>query len=141
MKQLYDEGYRFKLNIYFEDSDAPFLVSHKPYHYDELESVMDDADCVAVPSLWNETFGFIVLEALSYGVPVIGSEKVGAKDLIKDTNNGIVVKDNADALKEGIRYILEHPEILEQMNNYILANTQIKTMREHACEIEKLYQS
>ena len=141
MKQLYDEGYRFKLNIYFEDSNVPFLVSHKPYHYDELESVMDDADCVAVPSLWNETFGFTVLEALSYGVPVIVSEKVGAKDLIKDKNNGIVVKDNVDSLKESIRYILEHPEILNQMNNYILANTQIKTMREHACEIEKLYQN
>jgi len=39
-------------------------------------------DVLAVPSSWMETFGMVVLEALSCGVPVIVTEKVGAKDII-----------------------------------------------------------
>ena len=30
----------------------------------------DETDIMVAPSIWYETFGFTVLEALSYGVPV-----------------------------------------------------------------------
>lgn len=38
----------------------------------------------ACPSVWYETFGYTVLEALSFGVPVLVSDTVGAKDIIPD---------------------------------------------------------
>lgn len=140
LDQLYKEGYKFQLNIYFEDASEPFIVSHAPYQYSELGKVMDDADCVILPSLWNETFGFTVLEALSYGVPVIVSSHVGAKDIVDEGKNGFVVEGNVDSLKTKLRSVLDKPEILEDMNNYIVANTHIKTMTEHSKEIKDLYQ-
>lgn len=45
---------------------------------------------MVTPSIWFETFGFTVLEALSYGVPVVISGTVGAKDILVD-GAGIVV--------------------------------------------------
>jgi len=44
--------------------------------------VWNSFDVLAVPSLWPETFGFVVLEALAWGVPVICSDLVGAKALL-----------------------------------------------------------
>lgn len=41
-----------------------------------------DMDVLIVPSLWHETFGFVVLEALLQGTPCIVSNTVGAKDLL-----------------------------------------------------------
>ena len=37
-------------------------------------------DLLIVPSIWKETFSLITLEALSYGIPVLISNNVGAKD-------------------------------------------------------------
>ena len=57
---------------------------HGRYSYDELEAIMDETDLLICPSVWYETFGYTVLEALSFGVPVLVSDTVGAKDIIPD---------------------------------------------------------
>lgn len=46
-----------------------------------------------MPSLWKETFGFITIEALSYGKYVLVSQNVGAKDLIDPQFRFDTVKD------------------------------------------------
>ena len=57
---------------------------------------------LVAPSIWYETFGFTVLEALSYGLPVIVSDHVGAKDIVGD--NGIIISSgNVDELKNAIQ--------------------------------------
>lgn len=48
----------------------------------QLTSVYDSIDVLVVPSRWKETFGLIVVEALSRGVHVFVSENVGAGDLL-----------------------------------------------------------
>lgn len=47
-----------------------------------LQQAYRDMDVLVVPSVWHETFGFVVLEALLQGTPCIVSDTVGAKDLI-----------------------------------------------------------
>lgn len=53
---------------------------------DQLGQVFSNIDLLIVPSIWYETFGFVVLEAMAYGVPVIVSDLVGAKILLKESN-------------------------------------------------------
>lgn len=139
---LWQSGqYNFEAHIFVQiDNPPPYMVCHKPYSYNELSNVMDSFDILVTPSECDETFGFTVLEALSYGVPVIVSNKVGAKDLVVDGKNGFIVDARVDSLKTRLRIILERPELLSKMNKYIVDNTHIKTMREHAKEIEILYQ-
>ncbi|MEB3518022.1 glycosyltransferase [Bifidobacterium breve] len=56
------------------------------YHqsFDDFEEEMTEWDIVAVPSLTYESFGFVVPEALSCGIPAIVSDCVGAKELIRN---------------------------------------------------------
>lgn len=68
-------------------------------------------DAVIVPSLWLETFGFVVLEALSSGIPVICSDKVGASFLVQPQ-----FIFNADDSFDLTRRILEFPEARKQFS-------------------------
>ena len=71
---------------------------------DEIKEIFNETDVMAAPSIWYETFGFTVLEAVSYGVPVIISDRVGAKDIVGE--NGVIVKAGDPAsLKEAIESI------------------------------------
>lgn len=47
-----------------------------------LTQAYKDMDVLVVPSLWHETFGFVVLEALLQGTPCLVSDTVGSKDLL-----------------------------------------------------------
>lgn len=130
----------FEVHIFVEiDVTEPYIICHKPYKYNELSKVMDQFDILVVPSECQETFGFTVLEALSYGIPVIVSDKVGAKSLIIEGRNGFVAEGNAQALKEILQKILEAPQTIREMNKFIVDEFQIKTMSDHAKEMEGLY--
>lgn len=61
----------------------------------ELPKVYAAADLVVFPSLFDETWARAVNEAMSCGLPIIASKKVGATgDIIKNGVNGFVIKDN-----------------------------------------------
>lgn len=111
--QLWDEGIRdFELNIYGQvSSPSEYMIVHESgYRYSELPTMMKNADVVISPSICYETFGFTVIEALSYGVPVIVSDHMGAKDIV-DTNGIIVKAGSVSDLKEAIIKIKEYSVI------------------------------
>lgn len=60
----------------------PNIENHGIISSASLQQAYRDMDVLVVPSLWHETFGFVVLEALLQGTPCIVSDTVGAKDLI-----------------------------------------------------------
>lgn len=115
LDELWDEGKRdFELKVFASTNDkSPYMTVIKDgYKADELSEIFSDADLLIAPSVWYETFGFTVLEAISFGVPVIVSDRVGANDIIG--KGGIVVKANSVAeLKEAISGITE--EKLKQL--------------------------
>lgn len=47
-------------------------------------------DFLVVPSMWNEPFGRVVIEANSYGVPVIGSNRGGIPEIIIENETGFI---------------------------------------------------
>lgn len=57
--------------------------------YQNIGEFYSSIDCLLVPSK-EETFGMVVTEAMSCGAPVIASSRCGAKDFIKDGENGFV---------------------------------------------------
>lgn len=69
------------------------------------------------PSAWYETFGYVVLEAMMMGRPVIGSRMGGIADLIVSGETGLLVPPgNVAALQEAIAYLLKYPEVREKMS-------------------------
>lgn len=62
-----------------------------------MDKFYDNIDLLVVPSLWHETFGLVVVEAITNNVPVICSNLVGAKDLLPsecvfDDQKGLYLK-------------------------------------------------
>lgn len=69
----------------------------------EKEKIIKLAKCLVFPSRWYETFGLVVPEILSYGIPCIVPNGCGSSELISDGVNGYVFEiDNYFDLKAKI---------------------------------------
>lgn len=75
-----------------------------------LDRELDAALAVVVPSVWQEPFGFVVLEAFARGVPVIASRIGALPELVDDGITGFLVPaGDARALREKIDWLIAHP--------------------------------
>ncbi len=127
LDELWEKQHRnFELHIY---TDVPIIKAYMKikgsvFKRDELADIFSEADVLVAPSIWYETFGFTVLEALSYGVPVIVSDHVGAKDVVE--NGGIVIPaGSVDELKKIITELTT--ERLMYLKDKIRTELEIKT--------------
>ena len=99
-----------------------------------IADVYDSMDVLVVPSIWKETFSLVTLEALSYGVPVIVSDNVGAQDIVKLYNPKFVYH-SGDELKSLICEFLSDKNLLAEFNDKLLNSKWKYSMEEHAKEI------
>lgn len=103
-----------------------YVINHGKYSKDNLNTIYDNIDVLIVPSKWKETFGLIVLEALSFNTPVLVSNNVGAKDLL---DKSCIFKDTRILKSKLIRF------------DWTKKNYELKTMKDHCEEILNLYLS
>lgn len=131
----------FTLHVYAPIPEKRgYIVEHDSFGEGELDSVLNRADILVAPSIWKETFGFVVLEALSRGVPVIVTENVGAKDLVNHGEQGFVIDPCKEALADALEQILNEPELLQHMNECIVKTDFPYIMQAHAEEmLAKIY--
>lgn len=136
------------INIYGDDSminvdnyDSEFYNFNGRYTHNNLSDIFAKADMLIIPSKWKETFGFIGLEALSYGVPVLASDNVGFSDLIISGENGIVYKDDKDNkhLYDSIVNLIINPTIIEKFKENIADKDFTNEISEHVDIIDKIY--
>lgn len=121
------------------DVDENYFSFHGKYNFDELSAILSHVNLLIIPSKWKETYGFIGLEALSYGVPVILSDNVGLKDVIQNGINGIVCN-NSD-LEGKLKLLLNEPHVLREMNeNIVNGDFDEFLINSHSEEIRKIYQ-
>lgn len=104
-----------------------------------IADVYEAMDVLIVSSIWKETFSLVTLEALSYGVPVIVSDNVGAQDIVKLYNPKFVYH-SKEELKDLILGMLSDKSLLSEFNNKLLNSEWKFSMEEHAKEvIDKIY--
>ncbi len=141
LDEMWNSGlHNFELHIYTSlPNPMPYMkVSPDGYQRSDLPEIFSQADVLLAPSIWYETFGFTVLEALSFGVPVIVSDHVGAKDVIGD--GGIIIPANsASALKDAILSL--SAERCAEFRKNIQKNVKIKTWLEYVQENQTLYKA
>ncbi|MFC1666782.1 glycosyltransferase [Candidatus Omnitrophota bacterium] len=58
----------------------------------DIPKIMSELDLLMLPSMGQEAFGRVVIEAGASGVPVIATRIGGVVDIIEDGNTGILVK-------------------------------------------------
>ena len=139
LDELWKERQDFCLDVHFEPVESsPYMRTHSRYTYDELEKIFDETDVLIAPSIWYETFGYTVLEALSYGVPVIVSGTVGAKDIIAEGAGIVIDEISSESLNETLNNLASTSIAL--MNKTIVENQWIMTIKDMSNEIvEKVY--
>ena len=128
----------FELKIYgVVPERSPYMkVVEEGFAPMDLQSIFEETDILVAVSLWYETFGFTVLEALSYGVPVIVSDHVGAKDIIGE--GGIIVKaGDIENLKITLDSLNE--EKLKELREGVQTSVYIKTWKQFLAENYRLY--
>lgn len=102
------------LNEEFENIRLKNLMFiNKKYTSDEFIEEIDKSDIFILPSI-RESFGIVLIEAMSRGKIVISSETKGALDLIENGVNGFLVQ-NVDELVEAIQYTYTHWEKLNDI--------------------------
>ena len=71
---------------------------------------------VVVPSVFSDPCPTVAFEIMSYNKAAIASKIGGLTDIVADGETGILVPpNNPGALHTAIVYLLENPEIIEEM--------------------------
>lgn len=71
------------------------------------------------PSIWNEPFGIVVLEAMAAGRPVIAARIGGLADEVVDGETGLLVTPgNAASLREAMQRLIDNPALRRRMGQH-----------------------
>jgi glycosyltransferase involved in cell wall biosynthesis len=58
----------------------------------DVPNLLLSGDIMIAPSVWDEAFGYTILEAMSVGIPLIVSNVGGIPELVEDNFNGLLVE-------------------------------------------------
>jgi glycosyltransferase involved in cell wall biosynthesis len=110
---------------------------HGKVEYDEVQQAYYSFDVMILPSICLEVFGLTVLESLSAGRPVIGTQCGGPEDTIEDgVDSSLVEPNNAEALSQALKFLLDEPKKVIEMANRIGS---VNTLDKHMHDLEKIY--
>ncbi len=83
----------------------------------DLPTYLNRARLFILPSHY-EGHPKALIEAMSCGLPVIGANSPGIKEIISDGENGWLCNTDADNIRIAIEKLLAHPELLTQLGHH-----------------------
>jgi glycosyltransferase involved in cell wall biosynthesis len=98
------------------------LVSPNVTYLGHVQKMLDfyrQIDLLIVPSIWEEAFGLVILEAVAHGLPVIANRRGGIPEALGDS--GILIDFDPDPTQLGEcadRYALEIRRLLSDASLY-----------------------
>lgn len=127
LARLRDEGYAFSWHILGEGAqrsdieekirtlrleDRVFLhgLTDNPYKF------MKNCDLFVLPSGW-EGFPTVTVEAKVLGCPVLATDVSGIREQLTHGQTGWIVANDADSIYEGLKHLLDHPELREGLRS------------------------
>lgn len=107
----------------------------------DLDSLIRSSTAVLMPSLEQECFGLVALEAMQRGKPVIASRYGGLAEVIEDGVTGLLCQaGNVAEFAEAIARIAAQPETAQAMGREALSRAQNKfSLQAMADAYDKLY--
>ena len=96
------------------------VIIHPSVPHNSVSEYLNCIDTFILPSMtttrWKEQFGRVIIESLSCGVPVIGSDSGAIPELISDTGGGIIFpQGNAEVLSEKMSQIMNNHDLRFQV--------------------------
>lgn len=84
------------------------LLGHQSNPYPFMRA----ADCIVIPS-YIEGLSTVALETFILGKPIISTDCGGSKELLGDSNYGILAENSKESLQKALEYIIDTPSALE----------------------------
>ena len=107
--------YEAKLRKTYQDPRIQFLGFLDP------AKLLSKIDVLVVPSIWQEPFARVTIEAYAHGVPVIGSRRGGIPESIEHGKTGYVFDPETPGdLERALLNILDNPLQLQAMKSNAL---------------------
>ena len=120
-----------KLENYISKNSLTGVTLHGFQGKDYIEKVMLDSSIYLMTS-HTESFGIVLIEAMSYGVPCIAMDSAeGAVDIIEDNYNGYLINDrNIDEMASKIEELINNKE-----KRIELGNNALKSVSKYTSEV------
>lgn len=83
--------------------------------YMKSSPFFETIDILVVPSLWNEPFGRVIIEAIMNSTPVLGADVGGIPELLSNNPNFLFRPDSL-GLKKKLKEIITNPKVLQEFN-------------------------
>jgi glycosyltransferase involved in cell wall biosynthesis len=107
---------------------------------DDIPDLLAALDVVALPSLWEEPFPFVALEAMAAGRPVVAFRTGGLPESIVDGETGLLVAyADEDALAEALSQVLTQPELARRLGAGAARRAQDFSIQWHVQRLTELY--
>jgi glycosyltransferase involved in cell wall biosynthesis len=107
-----------------------------------LDSILDGVDVGLMPSIWEEAYGYVGVEFLAKGIPVIANAIGGMPDYTRDGETGWLNRSlSAEELAQIMTGVIDEPEQVVRLNEQLIESRDaiVKPMARHADEMEAVY--
>ena len=96
---------------------------HGRYRRNRLVEILDQADVGIIPSLCEEVYGYVGVEFLTRGVPIIGNRRGGIVEYTLNGKTGWVNETGtAHELADIMEGVIKAPESILPLNDWIIHN-------------------
>jgi len=83
---------------------------------DQLPSIYREHDILLFPSIWEEPFSLTLLEAMSSGLAVVGTETGGSSEILRDEENALIFQtEDAEGCAKQVMRLLQNAELFENV--------------------------
>jgi glycosyltransferase involved in cell wall biosynthesis len=118
------------------------IESHGFYAPEQVDMLLEDVDVGIVPSVWEEAYGYVGIEFLAKGIPVIGNAIGGIVEYTRDGETGWLNRScSAEELAEIMLGAIADPAQVAALNARIreARDDIVKPHGRHADEMEEIY--
>lgn len=110
-----DAGFTEKLKILSKELNIADKIAWRGFKKDPID-IYEGIDVLAAPTLTEEPFGLITIEANMFGIPVIASNSGGFKETVINGVTGFLTEaGNAEQLAEKIEYFYNNRDEISVM--------------------------
>lgn len=107
--------------------------------FEAIPRYLKAADIFTFASV-TETQGLVTIEAMAAGLPIVAVDGPGTRDIVAHGRQGLLVKNDPEALARGINKLLASPERLQKLSTSALKKARTFDINQLAKQLIRVYE-